>query len=41
MGVKTYLGGMLLPVNPLDELAFAASVDNKSQDIISLGEVTF
>lgn len=41
MGVKTYLSGMLLPVNPLDELAFTASVDNKSQDIISLGEVTF
>ncbi len=41
MSVKTYLAGMLLPVNPLDEIAFSATVDNKSQDIISLGEVTF
>ncbi|MDL2217376.1 LysM peptidoglycan-binding domain-containing protein [Christensenellaceae bacterium OttesenSCG-928-M15] len=41
MGIKTYVDGMLLPVNPLEELPFATNSNNKSQDIVSLGEVTF
>lgn len=40
MSVKTFVADMLLPVNPFEEIAFSVAADNKSLDIVSLGEVT-
>lgn len=40
MAVKTFLDGVQLPVNPFDDITISVSADNKSVDIISLGEVT-
>jgi nucleoid-associated protein YgaU len=40
LAVKTFLDGVQLPVNPFEDITIAVSADNKSVDIISLGEVT-
>ena len=38
--VSTYLGGIKLPINPLEEVSFSVSGDNKTFSIVSLGEIS-
>lgn len=38
--VSTYLGAILLPVNPLEEVSFSVGTSSKTYDIISVGEVS-
>lgn len=38
--IKTFINGEQLPVNPLEDLTFSTSVDSKTYDIVSIGEVT-
>jgi nucleoid-associated protein YgaU len=38
--IKTYLNGVLLPVNPLEDITVKATADNKQYDIVNLGEVS-
>jgi len=40
MSAKTFLAGMQLPVNPLEELTFSIAAANKDYEVIALGEVT-
>lgn len=38
--IKTFLDGMQLPVNPLNELTFSVSAGNEEFEVVALGEVT-
>lgn len=38
--IKTFINGEQLPVNPLEDLTFSASVTNKDYEIVAIGEVT-
>lgn len=38
--VRTYLGGMLLPVNPLDEVTCHVQGNNKQYEIVAIGDIT-
>lgn len=38
--IKTYIGGMQLPVNPLEEVSFSLSSNNQRFEIVAIGEVT-
>lgn len=39
MMIKTFLDGLQLPVNPLDDLTFTVSSNNKTYEIVGLGDV--
>ena len=36
----TYLGGIRLPVNPLEEITFSCGTSSESFDVIAIGDVT-
>jgi nucleoid-associated protein YgaU len=38
--IKTFIGGVHLPVNPLEELSFSYSANNQRFEIVAIGEVT-
>ncbi len=38
--IKTFVGGIQLPVNPLEEVSFSYSANNQRFEIVSIGEVT-
>lgn len=38
--IKTFVGGMQLPVNPLEEIVFSYSANNQRFEIVAIGEVT-
>lgn len=38
--VKTFVDGLLLPINPFDEVSLDAKVNNKRIEIVELGEVS-
>lgn len=37
--IKTFIGGIQLPVNPLEDLTFSSTINTKEYDIISFGEI--
>lgn len=38
--IKTFIGGLQLPVNPLEELALSYSANNQRFEIVAVGDVT-
>lgn len=38
--VRTYLGGIRLPINPIEEVSFSVSGENKTFSVVALGEIS-
>lgn len=38
--ISTFVGGLRLPVNPLEEVAFSVKANNQRYEIVAIGEVT-